>query len=208
MPKFGRLYLDNPQLLTGLDGQHTLSFDVHSDSAYNARAVVAAMQSAKKTVAAEFKTRTTSRTLKQNAMMWALLEIMAEAENGRPTGDGAWHCYLDMLEYCGAKYEWIMVLPEALEAMQEQFRAMKVFEYRDYNGKRMAVCKCFIGSSHFDTTEMRLLIDTILDRLGQMNLTEEQARQVFDYRLEWIQLAHTDKGSGNQRRNAEAGKRA
>lgn len=207
MSKFGRLYLDEPRLLRDDEGRYTLSFAVHPDSAYNARIVTAAMRDAGKTVTAEFKTRTNSRTLRQNRLMWALLEIMSEAENGRPTGDGAWDCYIDMLELCGAKYEWFMALPDALDALKEQFRAVKVFEYRDYNGKRMAVCKCFIGSSHFDKTEMRYLIDTIIDRLGQMDLTETQAKQVFDYKLEWLH-EREDKGTEYFTRGQRARERA
>ncbi|WP_462385213.1 hypothetical protein [Intestinibacillus massiliensis] len=198
MAKIGRVYFQNPRLLQDDEGRYTLTVDIHHDSRWTVKAISDAMRKAGGVFLAEIKTRTNARTLRQNNMMWALLEIMAAAKNGRPTGDGSWECYIEMLEACGAKYEHIMCLRQAAPELKQMFRAIREQESRQYNGKDMVVCKCFVGSSKFDTKEMGLLIDTVLDHLAQMDLTEEQARDVFSYREEWRHEKQAHKGAGDQ----------
>ena len=104
------------------------------------------------------------RTVSQNRMMWALLEKMSEHLNGGRTGGvTAWDCYVDMLEKYGAKFEYIMCVSGAVSKLKSAFRAVKEIEHRDYNGVDMVVCKCFYGSSSFNTKEMSSLIDGIID---------------------------------------------
>ena len=81
--------------------------------------------------------------------------------------------YVDILEKCDIKHEFLLVLPEAIEHLKKVFRAVKVLEYRDYNGKQMAVIKAWIGSSKFNTKEMSLLIDKALQVASENNILIE-----------------------------------
>ena len=121
------------------------------------------------------------RSLEQNRLMWALLEIMASHLNGGRTGGvTAWDCYIDTLEEFGAKFEYLECLKEAFPALQEMFRAVKIVEERK-DGKTV-MCKAYIGSSHFNKTEMNLLIEGIFDRLSEMGV--DSSDEVY-LRNEW-----------------------
>lgn len=118
-----------------------------------------------------------SRSLEQNSMMWVLLETMALHQNGGRTGGvTAWDCYIDMLEKFGAKYEYFMCRPEALEVFKANFRAVKEVECREQLNPKtgelveMVVCKCFYGSSDYDSEEMTQLIEGILDTMADMGI--------------------------------------
>ena len=105
-----------------------------------------------------------NRTIQQNKMMWKYLELIAQKElGGRTDSDYVMELYAKMLEKSGAKYEYLMALPETIPELLKVFRTVKIVEYRDYNNKQMAVIKCFYGSSKMNTKEMKNLIDTILD---------------------------------------------
>ena len=81
--------------------------------------------------------------------------------------------YIDVLEKASAKYEFLLVLPEAIEKLKQNFRAVKTLEYRDYNGKQMAVVKVFYGSSKFNTKEMSILIDKALQIASELGIVVE-----------------------------------
>lgn len=122
------------------------------------------------------------RSLAQNRMMWALLEIMARAMNGGRTGDvTAWDCYLDMLEKYGGKFEYIQCLKAALPKLREMFRAIKIVEERD---RDTVLCKAFVGSSKFNTSEMKMMIDGIFDDLSAMENVDDA--EVAYLRNEWM----------------------
>ncbi len=122
------------------------------------------------------------RSLAQNRMMWALLEIMARAMNGGRTGGiTAWDCYLDMLEKYGGKFEYIQCLKTALPKLREMFRAIKIVEERDRN---TVLCKAFVGSSKFNTAEMKMMIDGIFDDLSCMENVDDA--EIAYLRNEWM----------------------
>ena len=81
--------------------------------------------------------------------------------NGRPTDE--YEIYVMCLERANAKFDYIGALPEAEQALKENFRAVKYIKPIDLNGKQGNMYKVFIGSSKMDTKEMNILIDTVLD---------------------------------------------
>jgi hypothetical protein len=116
------------------------------------------------------------RSLDQNALMWALLEIMAN--NIRSTTE---ECYIQILERYGYS-EYLLVLPETIPALRSIFRTIKEIGEREVNGKQMKACRCFFGSSTYDTKQMSRLIDGIFDELKEMGVSDEE---VGYYRDEW-----------------------
>lgn len=109
----------------------------------------------------EIKEVKSKRTLQQNKYMWALLHEIDIAMNGRPTDE--YEIYVMCLERANAKFDYIGALPEAEQALKENFRAVKYIKPIDLNGKQGNMYKVFIGSSKMDTKEMNILIDTVLD---------------------------------------------
>ena len=73
-----------------------------------------------------------------------------------------------------------MCIPEALSTFKKEFRAVKEVERREYNGKEMVVCKCFTGSSKYNSKEMSLLIEGILDTLSEMGINDAVMCYYYD----------------------------
>lgn len=108
------------------------------------------------------------RSLDSNRMFWGILQKISEE-----TDNDLMDLYITLLEQSNAKYEFLLVLPETIEALKKVFRAVKVLEYRDYNGKQMAVIKAYIGSSKFNTKEMKKLINKALQMASENNIVVE-----------------------------------
>lgn len=124
-----------------------------------------------------------SRTLQQNKFMWECLEIIAKHElGGRTDSDYVMELYTKMLEKSGAKYEYMMALPETKEELLKVFRAIRTIEYREYNNKKMAVMKCFYGSSKMNTKEMTNLINTIKDYAAELDIYINEEELYYDIR--------------------------
>lgn len=102
----------------------------------------------------EIKEHKSKRSLEANRMLWGILQKIKEE-----TDNDLMDLYIEVLEKADAKYDFLMVLPETVEELKKVFRAVKILEYREYNGKQMAVIKAYIGSSKFNTKEMSILID-------------------------------------------------
>ena len=96
------------------------------------------------------------RSQEQNRLMWSLLhqlEIVTEEDSM------LW--YIKALEATNAKCEYMMGLPISEASLKLAFRAVKVVDIREVDGKELSVFKCYIGSSKFTVAEMTKLIDTI-----------------------------------------------
>lgn len=102
----------------------------------------------------EIKPYKSKRSLDQNALMWAIIQ-----EISRVTGNDEMDVYSAGLEEVNVKADFFMGLPETEDVLRRQFRAVKIMENREYNGKMMTVYKCYEGSSKFNTEEMTRLID-------------------------------------------------
>ena len=175
----GKLNCKLNNFTSGLNGVKILSFEIDTFDIVTANKI--AQKSIDEHLTIKISKYVKSRTLDQNKMMWALLEIMSKHLNGGRTGGiQAEDCYLNMLTDFGAKYEYIMILPEALPLIKEKYRALKIMEERDYKGKTMLVVKCFYGSSSMTTKEMGNLIDGILDRLAEYGVDELEYKYIKD----------------------------
>lgn len=117
----------------------------------------------------EFKKFRKSRSLEQNSMMWGIINKISEETN-----NDIMDVYCTGLEYANAKSEFLMCIPEALESIKKSFRAVKICEKREYNGKDMLVLKCYIGSSKYDTKEMTTLIDYFIRQASELGIYIEE----------------------------------
>ena len=103
------------------------------------------------------------RSIEQNAYMWSLIHDISEARNGNlATSDDDWLVYIEALEKAQAKFEYVACLPEAYEMLKSQFRASKIMNEFEHNGKTFVQAKVFYGSSKMDVKEMAKLLDTVI----------------------------------------------
>lgn len=104
-----------------------------------------------------------ARTLNQNALMWELLTKIDQEVNGTKQ---PWQWYVSAIKQTGAKAKVIYMQDDSLDELKQMCL--------DRNGNIRAVeplgmvndlyaYRIYFGSSNFNTKEMSLLIDTVLD---------------------------------------------
>ena len=113
----------------------------------------------------QFKRYRAHRSREANAMLWACLGEMATALRV-----DKWTLYLKMLKDYG-KYTYILVKPEAVEAMKKQWRETEVIgEGELENGQKMVQLLCYFGSSTYDSKEFSVLLDGVVYEMKQLGL--------------------------------------
>ena len=114
------------------------------------------------------------RSLSQNALLWRLLTIYADALNGGRTGDiTPEKLYYKMLERYGVAV--FVAVPEVcIEDLRRAYRKIVIIDETiiERNGKRTPAktVKCILGSSKYNTQQMKNLIDGIFDDLAALGV--------------------------------------
>ena len=111
------------------------------------------------------------RTLEQNAYMWALIHEVALA-----MGQTDMEVYINALEIAEAKYEYIACLPEAEGLLKQQFRAIKLMNQFEHNGRTFNQYKAFYGTSKMNTKEMTTMIDTVNQMAVELDIPIDEER--------------------------------
>lgn len=181
----GRLYFRDFRLIESDSGECELVLSVPKESVYAAKVITKELRNKDTEYMATIELKKRKRSLDQNALMWALLTIYAQAQGGGRRGSlQPEDVYMQMLSKYGVA-EFIMTVPEAEETLKNAFRVVKKVDSRTYNGKEMAVFKCYYGSSTYDTKQMSDLINGIFDELAQLGIDAETSKQVQAYYQDW-----------------------
>lgn len=118
-----------------------------------------------KTYTADFKEYKSKRSIEQNKLMWEIIDRIA-----KETNNDEWDIYCQGLEKANCKSEFLMVLPRAYETVKKTFRACKICEHREYNGKDMLIIKAFVGSSKYNVNEMNELINFFIQLAAEQGI--------------------------------------
>lgn len=112
------------------------------------------------------------KTLKQNNYMWELINQIA-----RKQYMDEMDIYCQVLQEANVKYIWLKGFPETKEELLKSFRAVQITRYEDDNNKKLAIFKCYLGTSKFDKGEMVELLNIVIswaEELGIPTLREEE----------------------------------
>ena len=127
------------------------------------------------------------RTLPQNALLWRLLTIYAETLNGGRTGDiTPEKLYYEMLERYGVAV-FVAVPDICIDDLRKAYRKIKIIDETviERNGKRTPAktVKCILGSSKYNTEQMKKLIDGIFDELAILGV--DCGGEVYELYQDW-----------------------
>ena len=184
----GVLHFSDVSMRSDEQGNIELVLAVAPESRYNVKPFIESVRRRNENFTGSFDVRKNKRTLDQNALMWRLLTIYADAINGgRRGGITPEDLYMRMLSKYGIA-EFLMVLPEAEDTLKEAFRVVQKVDTRMYNGVEMCVFKCYFGSSKYDTKEMSNLIDGIFDELAEIGIDASTSVEVSEYYKDWRML--------------------
>lgn len=169
------------KLTTSLDeesGELSVRFSVTPSSKMAARMTAKEFKETKGELVVEVKERKSSRSLRQNNMLWGLISKIADEQSGEHTDTVTMEIYCQLLQEANAAYEWLLTTADRRE-LQKSFRAVQEYGEREVTAKngetiKMKVYKCFVGSSKFDTKEMTTLIDCALRYCDELGITDSE----------------------------------
>lgn len=105
------------------------------------------------------------RSLDSNAYAWVLIQKIAEAiHSDKQT------VYMDMLKQYSRAFTHVIVHPSAVEAVMAMYSTAIDLGEIDVNGKRGHQLQVYFGSSTFDTKEMSVFIDGIVETCRELNI--------------------------------------
>lgn len=138
-------------------------------------------------ITCELKNAVKKRTLPQNALLWKLLTIYADTMNGGRTGEITPEMmYYSMLERYGVAV-FVAVPAVCLEDLRKAYRKIKIIDETiiERHGKRTPALtvKCILGSSQYNTKQMKNLIDGIFDDLAMLGV--ECGEELTELYQEW-----------------------
>lgn len=113
-------------------------------------------------VEVEIRRRRERRSLDANALLWKLLQGIAEK-----LSSSAEEIYLHMLERYGW-YDFIVVRPEAVQAAKRLFRIAKERSVLYINGKKGVQLQVWPGSSRYDAEQMSHLIEGVISECREI----------------------------------------
>lgn len=96
------------------------------------------------------------KTLRQNNYMWEMIGQIALKQH-----QDEMEIYCQALQEANAKYIWLKGFPETKEELLKAFRAVQITRYEMENGKKVAIFKCYEGTSKYDKKEMMELIEIV-----------------------------------------------
>lgn len=98
------------------------------------------------------------RSLQQNALLWKIIGDINITENGsKKTADDI-SIYKNILKMAGVGVTTLMVDKRAVPELEKLYRLVEVI---DEQGE-CAVCKCYIGTSQMDSSQMSSVISTAI----------------------------------------------
>lgn len=119
------------------------------------------------------------RSKDANALLWACIGDIA-----RETFTDKWDVYLSLLKRYG-KYTYIVVKPDAAEAVKRQWRECEIIGDIDIHGTKGVQMLCYYGSSTYDTKEMSTLLEGTLSEMDQLNLQRPASSDIRRAVDEW-----------------------
>lgn len=166
--------------------------DIAPESRYAARMLKQDI-SDKQTVT--FKKYERQRTIRQNKLLWALIDKISTWQNGGVSdANSSFDLYTQLLQEHGAKFDYTYLPENMLDKVREQakdrdgnplFRAVRTVETKVLDGKVWHWCQVFYGSSHYDTKEMNELLDRLFLILEANGIRDSET---IAFEEEWRQV--------------------
>ena len=120
------------------------------------------------------------RSLDSNAYAWVLMQKIAEAIHS-----DKWSVYLEMLEKYSRAFTHIIVRPDVVDRVKEEWRTVRNLGEITVNGQTGIQLQCYFGSSTFDTKEMSVFIDGLIEECRQLEIETLPPNEIERMKREW-----------------------
>lgn len=105
------------------------------------------------------------RSLDANAYAWVLMQKIAEKSN-----TDKWSVYLECLRNYSKAFTHVIVKPDAVDKMKEMYRTSIDLGEITVNGMSGHQLQVYFGSSTFDTEEMSVFIEGIVQECKDLKI--------------------------------------
>lgn len=112
-----------------------------------------------------FKIWRKKRSNDANAYAWVLMQKIAEKVDS-----DRWSVYLELLKKYSRAFTFVIVKPDAIDRMKEQWRECIDLGEVEMQGQKGHQLQLFYGSSTFDSKEMAVFIEGIVRECEQLEI--------------------------------------
>lgn len=170
--------VNNPELVMDYYGNYKVTFPVEADSRFAVKSFMKMIQDNKKVLELKLDFYKKHRSLDQNALMWALLTEYALFLNGGRKGSiSEEELYYKLLSKHGVA-QFLAVEPEAVETLKQAYKDVTVLDKVYIKNKLFIQCKCILGSSNYNTSQMTDLIEGLLDDMAEAGVDSSNVRSL------------------------------
>ena len=113
------------------------------------------------------------RSLDANGLLWKCLGEIAAALHA-----DKWDIYLKMLKRYGV-YTYVIVKPNAVEAMKRQWRECEVVGESNINGTEAVQMLCYFGSSTYDSKEFSTLLEGVISEMKEIGIPVPPSKEML-----------------------------
>jgi hypothetical protein len=132
---------------------------------------------------ADFKVHRERRSLDANAYLWTLCQKIAEAVGGRTKED----VYRDSVK-CAGKFDFVLIADEAVETFIHNWQSRGIgwtAEKTDVLTGGFQQIVCYYGSSVYDTKEMSVLLNYIVDEAQDLDIEVRTPDEIAKMEALW-----------------------
>lgn len=120
------------------------------------------------------------RSLDSNAYAWALMQKIAEAIRS-----DKWEVYLSMLQLYSRAFVHVIVKPEKVDTVGRLYRTYVDLGEVTVNGKTGRQLQVYLGSSQFDSEEMSVFIEGIVNECKDLGIETLPPEEIARMNASW-----------------------
>lgn len=120
------------------------------------------------------------RSLDSNAYAWVLMQKIAEAIHS-----DKWSVYLEMLGKYSRAFTHVIVRPDVVPRFEAEWRTVRNLGEITVNGQTGIQLQLYFGSSTFDTKEMSVFIDGLIEECRQLEIETLPPNEIERMKREW-----------------------
>jgi len=120
------------------------------------------------------------RSLDSNAYAWVLMQKIAEAVQS-----DKWSVYLEMLAKYSRTFTHVIVRPDVVPRFEAEWRTVRNLGEITVNGQTGIQLQLYFGSSTFDTKEMSVFIDGLIEECRQLEIETLPPNEIERMKREW-----------------------
>lgn len=120
------------------------------------------------------------RSIDSNAYAWVLMQKIAEAVHS-----DKWSVYLEMLAKHSRAFTHVIVRPDVVPRFEAEWRTVRNLGEITVNGQTGIQLQLYFGSSTFDTKEMSVFIDGLIEECRQLEIETLPPNEIERMKREW-----------------------